>query len=52
VIAYSLLPLVEMYVYYYADEIRWLINDVDDYIAIMMYLPYNINCYFACSTSG
>jgi hypothetical protein len=43
VVAYSLLPLIEMHVYFYDYE--------HDYIMIMC-LPYNIDCYLACSSSG
>jgi hypothetical protein len=43
---------MEMHVYYYGDGLRWLITDDEhDYIMIM-YLPYNIGCYLACSSSG
>jgi hypothetical protein len=44
VIACSLSPLVEMHVYYYVNGLRWLINDDDDYITIMMYLPCSTVC--------
>jgi hypothetical protein len=52
VIPFSLPPIMEMHVYYYGDGLRWLITDDEhDYIMIM-YLPYNIGCYLACSSSG
>jgi hypothetical protein len=52
VIACSLLPLVEMHVYYYDDGLRWLINDDDDNYIMIIYLPYSIDCYLACSSTG
>jgi hypothetical protein len=52
VIACSLLPLVEMHVYSYDVDLRWLINDDEyDYI-MMMYLLYSIDCYLTCSSLG
>jgi hypothetical protein len=38
--------------YYYVDGLRWLINDDDDYITIMMYLPCSTICLLECSSSG
>jgi hypothetical protein len=40
-----------MHVYYYDDGLRWLINDVDDYI-MMMYFLYSIDCYLEYSSFG
>jgi hypothetical protein len=42
-------PLVEMHVYSYDDELRWLINS-DDYDYIMMYLLYSYACFLECSS--
>jgi hypothetical protein len=45
-------PLVEMHVYSYDDDLRWLINDDEHDYIMMMYLLYNIDCYLSCSSSG
>jgi hypothetical protein len=47
VIACSLAPLVEMHVYYYDDELSWIIND--DYYYIMMLFTFSYACLPECS---
>jgi hypothetical protein len=50
VIACSQVPLIEIHVYYYDDVLSWLINVVDDdYITIMIYLPFSYDCLLECS---
>jgi hypothetical protein len=50
VIACSQAPLIEIHVYYYDDVLSWLINVVDDdYITIMIYLPFSYDCLLECS---